>query len=151
MKSNEEVNKAIDAVLLEHAPLNAKGRVTVRELILDAIEGAGFDIVGNERAEPLLLQIAGVPIKHLSDLRSMYDQTIADPNADNDYLRGYNNGIRLAHATIFAGEPNFIEPVRLTDYQRPAYCSEDGTRYTRLSALDEDDEDIQSLVDRDRE
>lgn len=50
-------------------------------------------------------KLTDIPAKTLSDIENFYKQTVADPNADNDYLRGYNNGIRLCYATVFAHEP----------------------------------------------
>lgn len=56
-----------------------------------------------------------IPAKSLSDLDEIFKHVQTDPNADNDYLRGYNNGIILSHATIFDHEPAFIEPAKAVE------------------------------------
>ena len=56
-----------------------------------------------------MAELTDIPVKRLTDLQSLYNQTVADPNADDPYLRGLNNGIRLAHATIFGTEVSYIE------------------------------------------
>lgn len=99
MTDKLQINNVIEAVLEEHVAATRSQRVQIRELLLDAIEQAGFFIGENVRS-----------------------------GSDNVGTRP---------------QPN--------DYARPDYCSEDGTRYIGPSALDEDDEDIQSLMDRDRE
>lgn len=51
-----------------------------------------------------------VPVKALDGLDAQYMQALSDPNADSEYLRGSNNGIICAHATIFGHEPFYIDP-----------------------------------------
>lgn len=58
-----------------------------------------------------MADLTDISTKRLSDLDALFKQTKIDPNADNEYLRGLNNGIILAHATIFEHEPDYITPI----------------------------------------
>lgn len=54
--------------------------------------------------------LTDIPVKALDGLDAQHKQALSDPNADDDYLRGFNNGIICAHATIFGHEPDYIVP-----------------------------------------
>ena len=48
--NQHQINNAINAVLEEHVAATRSQRVTIRELILDALDGAGFEIVGKRQS-----------------------------------------------------------------------------------------------------
>lgn len=55
------------------------------------------------------MKLTDISVKTLQDMEALYKQTLADPNADDAYLRGYTNGIRLMYAVLHNQEPDFVD------------------------------------------
>lgn len=73
------------------------------------VEAVLDQVMPKDVAEPDGL--TDIPGERLRDLEALNKQTYADPCAGNEHMRGLNNGIRLAHATIFGHVVDYIKPV----------------------------------------
>ncbi len=112
MKTNYKLNATIDRVLDDHVAQTRVQRNTLRELILDAIEQAGFFIGKN-------VQVRGKIVGNANNSpSSSYAGPLSNVPHPNDYGK--------------------CDPRREMSF-------------ADMTALDEDNEDLQSLMDRDRE
>jgi len=123
------INNAINAVLEEHVAATRSQRTTIRELILDAIEQAGFEIVQ-------------VNIDN-SDIR---------PVLTNEQLSAYMHKMASGLVGTFGG---YVDPgvtaSRVREFELGKPAPDDYNKAADAVTWQDSDQDLQALMDRDRE